>query len=238
MTTSCLTAESTGAVYRRLFIVGTDASIVNAMRVALRSSSGVDVFGVIDANRRSFRAAVREAQPDIVVVDGLSDARAGVERVREIRAEMPHAVVLLLSAPLDELALDQVLQARAIACLAEASRPEDAAPAALAASGLETVADGARATSTPVADGHGTGDGAAGAGATVRPAVQRSPLTAREFEILRAVAEGHTNARIARQLWVTEQTVKFHLSNVYRKLGVTNRTEASRHALMHGWIAR
>jgi DNA-binding NarL/FixJ family response regulator len=235
MTTSCLPAESTGAVYRRLFIVGHDASIVNAMCVALRSSSAVDVSGVID-DRGSVRAAVRKAQPDIVVVDGLSDAQAGVERVGEIREELPHAVVLLLSAPLDELALDQVLQARAIACLAEASRPEDAAPAALA-SGLEAVADGARATPAPVANGHGTGNGAAGAVDAVRPPPQRCPLTARELEILRAVAEGQTNARIARQLWVTEQTVKFHLSNVYRKLGVTNRTEASRSALIHGWIA-
>jgi DNA-binding CsgD family transcriptional regulator len=61
-----------------------------------------------------------------------------------------------------------------------------------------------------------------------------TPLTNREMEILRCVAEGHTNARIGRDLWVTEQTVKFHLSNIYRKLGVTNRTEASRYVLLHG----
>ena len=60
--------------------------------------------------------------------------------------------------------------------------------------------------------------------------------TARELEILRAVAEGHTNARIGRLLWVTEQTVKFHLSNIYRKLGVSNRTEASRYALVNGMV--
>jgi DNA-binding NarL/FixJ family response regulator len=64
-----------------------------------------------------------------------------------------------------------------------------------------------------------------------------TPLTARELEILRAVAEGHTNARIGRLLWVTEQTVKFHLSNIYRKLGVSNRTEASRYALVNGMAA-
>jgi DNA-binding NarL/FixJ family response regulator len=60
------------------------------------------------------------------------------------------------------------------------------------------------------------------------------PLTNRELEILKSVAEGHTNARIGRALWVTEQTVKFHLSNIYRKLGVANRTEASRYALVNG----
>jgi DNA-binding NarL/FixJ family response regulator len=59
------------------------------------------------------------------------------------------------------------------------------------------------------------------------------PLTDRELEILRYVATGYTNGRIARELWVTEQTVKFHLSNTYRKLGVSNRTEASRYAHLH-----
>ena len=63
------------------------------------------------------------------------------------------------------------------------------------------------------------------------------PLTDRELEILQLVAEGHTNGRIARELWVTEQTVKFHLSNTYRKLGVANRTEASRYAHLHNLTA-
>ena len=54
--------------------------------------------------------------------------------------------------------------------------------------------------------------------------------------MLCAAAEGHSNAQIGRQLWVTEQTVKFHLSNVYRKIQVTNRTEASRWAQVNGLL--
>jgi DNA-binding CsgD family transcriptional regulator len=61
-------------------------------------------------------------------------------------------------------------------------------------------------------------------------------LTRRELEILRLVAEGHSNSQMARMLWVTEQTVKFHLSNIYRKLEVANRTEASRWAQVHGLL--
>jgi DNA-binding NarL/FixJ family response regulator len=57
-------------------------------------------------------------------------------------------------------------------------------------------------------------------------------LTRREHEILSLVVEGRTNGEIAKVLWVTEQTVKFHLANIYRKLGVTNRTQASYRA--HG----
>jgi len=59
-------------------------------------------------------------------------------------------------------------------------------------------------------------------------------LTRREIEILRLVAEGHSNSALAKMLWVTEQTVKFHLANIYRKLDVANRTEASRWAHLNG----
>jgi DNA-binding NarL/FixJ family response regulator len=69
-----------------------------------------------------------------------------------------------------------------------------------------------------------------------RASTQACPLTRRELEILLLAAEGHTNGHIARSLWVTEQTVKFHLSNTYRKLGVANRTEASRYAHMHALV--
>jgi DNA-binding CsgD family transcriptional regulator len=55
-------------------------------------------------------------------------------------------------------------------------------------------------------------------------------LTRRELEVLRHVATGATNRTVASTLWVTDQTVKFHLSNIYRKLGVSNRFEASRWA--------
>jgi DNA-binding NarL/FixJ family response regulator len=62
----------------------------------------------------------------------------------------------------------------------------------------------------------------------------RRLLTRRELEILEYAAAGVPNAEIARTLWLSEQTVKFHLSNVYKKIGVSNRTEASRWAYEHG----
>jgi DNA-binding CsgD family transcriptional regulator len=61
-------------------------------------------------------------------------------------------------------------------------------------------------------------------------------LTQRELEVLRLVASGRTNRELGRQLWVTTQTVKFHLSNIYRKLGVANRAEAAQWAQAHGLI--
>jgi DNA-binding NarL/FixJ family response regulator len=61
-------------------------------------------------------------------------------------------------------------------------------------------------------------------------------LTKRELEILQLVADGSSNGQLAKKLWVTEQTVKFHLSNIYRKLQVANRTEASRWAHLNGLL--
>jgi DNA-binding NarL/FixJ family response regulator len=64
----------------------------------------------------------------------------------------------------------------------------------------------------------------------------RARLTRREIEILRLVAEGRSNREVAMLLWVTDQTVKFHLANTYRKLGVRNRFEASQWALARGLV--
>jgi DNA-binding NarL/FixJ family response regulator len=66
---------------------------------------------------------------------------------------------------------------------------------------------------------------------------QDPPLTEREHEILKAVASGLTTAAISKDLWVTEHTVKFHLTNIYRKLGVANRAGAVRYAVDRGLVA-
>jgi DNA-binding NarL/FixJ family response regulator len=61
----------------------------------------------------------------------------------------------------------------------------------------------------------------------VPTAADDAGLTEREVEVLALMAEGYSNTELARLLWVTPQTVKFHLSNIYRKLNVSNRTQAS-----------
>ena len=61
-------------------------------------------------------------------------------------------------------------------------------------------------------------------------------LTDKQAQILKAVARGLSNEAIGRELWLSEQTVKFHLHKVYRKLGLSNRTEAARWAYEHGLV--
>ena len=63
-----------------------------------------------------------------------------------------------------------------------------------------------------------------------------SGLTNRELEVLTLAAEGLANKQIAQRLWVTPKTIKFHLSNVFRKLDVSNRTEATRQAQRLGLL--
>ena len=66
---------------------------------------------------------------------------------------------------------------------------------------------------------------------------ERESLTAREVEVLRLIAEGLSNADVARRLWISVPTVKYHLSRIYEKVGVANRTGATRWALRHGLLA-
>ena len=72
--------------------------------------------------------------------------------------------------------------------------------------------------------------------ATEPDAGKQAGLSERELSILRALSDGLSNKQIAKQLWVAEQTVKFHLTNIYRKLGVSTRTEAVRHAYTHALL--
>jgi DNA-binding NarL/FixJ family response regulator len=214
---------------KRVFIIGSDSFIVPAMQFALEFAPDANVFGATHGQGR-VGEAIRQARPDVVIVDGVHRVQPHAQRLPEIREEAPGAIIVLLSGPLDEASLRAALEAGAVVCMsaslpvAEVQKPAETAPpralvAAIARQPIHAVANGTAPRETPPL-----------------PVAAPNPLTARELEILGAVAEGHTNARIGRLLWVTEQTVKFHLSNIYRKLGVSNRTEASRYALVNGMV--
>jgi DNA-binding NarL/FixJ family response regulator len=227
---------------KRLLIVGSDTFTEHAMRFGLRYSSGVNLLGVIDG-QGNIRQAIREAMPHVVMVDGLGDPSEGLARVCEIREEAPQATILLFSASLGDHALNEVLHAGAMVCLSRSPQlSEPAEPPATADGHANGDGKHAPVATTGSSDHHADGRGANGhlrvvphdaAPVTGAPQTPLCPLTRRELQILRAVSEGHTNARIASDLWVTESTVTFHLSNIYGKLDVSNRTAASRYALVN-----
>jgi DNA-binding NarL/FixJ family response regulator len=220
---------------KRLFIVGSDAFIVHAMRFALEYAPDANLFGMMHG-QGPVRDAIRRAEPDVVIVDGSDRRREHADLLPQIREEAPGALIILLAGLLEEAGLRVALDTGAVVCMPSSLRTRDLETRADERPQRALVATIAREPVHTVANGCNV-NGASHAADEAPPSPEPCPLTAREREILRAVAEGHTNARIGRQLWVTEQTVKFHLSNIYRKLGVSNRTEASRYALMTGLAA-
>jgi DNA-binding NarL/FixJ family response regulator len=201
---------------KRLMIVADHSFVVQAIRLALRQTAGFQVVGFFDG-RGSVRNALTELRPDVVLVDDMQETENALARLREIAEEAPQAKSLLLTLQMDSSWLEQAFDAGAQAVVSKTVHPVSLGTL------LREISHGNvvhRFEKRPVA-----------------VTDEDCPLTDRELEILKLVAEGHTNGRIARELWVTEQTVKFHLSNTYRKLGVANRTEASRYAHLNNLTA-
>lgn len=167
---------------------------------------------------------VEQHRPDLLVV-GVDDPgrrRELFEALRRARERRPGLKVIVLSPEDDPDAVQEAFEAGAAAYVLKTAHPDDVAAAVRQAFDRSVhLARSPRARQAP--PGAPTASGA---------------LTRREREILELVAEGLSNADVARTLWLTEQTVKVHLSRIYRKLGVSNRTEASRRAGLHGAASR
>jgi DNA-binding NarL/FixJ family response regulator len=164
---------------------------------------------------------VLTVQPDALVASmELPNAEMdGVECLRRARERVPGLRLVALSTQHDAFHL-----AAAAAAGAHAYLPKTVEATELATTVLECLANTDKNVTCISRARQLNGNGA-----TVQPA-----LTPRELEILYLVARGYTNAEIAERLWVTKWTVKFHLANAYRKLGVSNRTQAARFFFEHG----
>jgi DNA-binding NarL/FixJ family response regulator len=201
---------------KRVLIMADHTLVVHAIRMALRQTAGFQIVGFVDGRLAADDPLV-SLSPDVILVADMQDPADALARLREASELAPEAQCLLLTLDMDEERVSAAFDAGADAVVSKALHP--VAFGTL----LREIVQGnvvhrprARAAGSP-AD---------------------CPLTNREVEILRLAAQGLTNGRIARDLWVTEQTVKFHLSNVYRKLGVSNRTEASRYAIQTDLLPR
>ena len=195
---------------KRVLIVADHTLVVHSIRLALRQTAGFQIVGFIDG-RRCARPHLIELQPDVILFDEMRRPEDALARLREATSETPDAELLLLTAEMDDDWLEEAFAAGAGAVVSKTVHPI-AFGTLLREIVRHNVVQRPRARPA------------------VAPLAQECPLTSRELEILRLTAQGMTNAQIARELWVTQQTVKFHLSNTYRKLGVANRTEASRYA--------
>jgi DNA-binding NarL/FixJ family response regulator len=183
--------------------------------------TGVDVIAKATSSTAAL-VLVEEHRPDILVT-GLkmpSGEIDGLTLIRQARESLPSLRVVVLSMYDDPEHIDAAFAAGAAAYVIKTAHPDDIGATIRQAFEHSVFIPSARQplkADVPLTNGSG--------------------LTRREIEILRLVADGHSNMQLAQMLWVTEQTVKFHLSNIYRKLGVTNRTEASRWAQLNGLLS-
>ena len=188
--------------------------MLKAVRTVLEGSDGMEVVGAAETGTQVLRA-LRCTQPDVLLLDLRMQLMEGLSCLERVRAEFPAVKTVVFSAFDDAVTVDAALGRGAVAFISKAIDPRDLA-SALRQAFEGTVFTPARAETTRERIGEEVG------------------LSEREVEILAAVARGLSNQDIAKEMWVARPTVKFHLSNIYRKLNVTNRTEAARYAHRRG----
>jgi DNA-binding NarL/FixJ family response regulator len=182
------------------------------------SSAGVRVVGSTTSPRDAL-ALLAEHAPEILVLDA-NAAEGAIDSVALVRLALQRFVALRVIALVEDAAPECVaalLEAGATACLSGPLMPEDV-HATVRQFGRHSVR---LVWSHPMERAQDAAQGPGDVGERLHG------LTDREVEVLALVAEGRTNDQIGHSLGLRPDTVKFHLSNVYRKLGVTSRTAAA-----------
>jgi len=189
--------------------------VLQAVRLALEPHDDIEIVGQATSGSEVL-PRVGELEPDLVLLDIRMPGLDGFQVLDRLQESYPDIKVVMLSGVEDAELATEALRRGAKAFLGKGIDPAEVAPV------LRQVSEGTLAT-----ESFGV------AGFTERPADEFG-LTGREREILEQVAAGRSNKQIAREFWLSEQTIKYHLTNVYRKLGVSSRTEAARFAYDHG----
>ena len=201
----------------RVLIADDHRLMVEGTKQALERAGGFEVVGEAVSGVQVL-PLVRRLKPELVLLDLRMPQMDGLTVLSKIRKEFPDLKVAILSVSQDPELIQSALKRGANAYIVKSIDPDDLAGA------LRQALDGNVFTTAGVTEDPG------------ERAAKDAGLTDRELVIVRAVARGLSNEAISKELWVAEQTVKFHLTNIYRKLGVANRTEAARYAFEHGLV--
>lgn len=181
------------------------------IRRALELSDTIVVVGEVNVGSRVL-SAVAETEPDVVLLDIRMPELDGLACLERLRARHPDVAVVMLSTYGDAERVETARQRGATGYIVKSVNPLEL-PSLL----RQLVDTGEFAVLGLPSQAPEGGTASAG-------------LSERELSVLTAVARGLSNREIGAELWVTEQTVKFHLRNIYRKLGLSSRTEAARYA--------
>ena len=210
----------------RVLLVDDHAVVREGLRSYLELDEGLDIVGEASNGKEALRRA-RELRPDVVLMDLVMPEMDGVEATRSIREQVPGAKVIVLTSFIEEDKIIPAIQAGASSYLLKNVSAPDLVAAIQKAHVGQSQLDPAvarklmeRVTAPP---------------APKDPEAQLGELlTEREREVLRLIASGLSNKEIARDLVVSERTVKGHVSNILNKLGVQDRTQAALFAVRHG----
>jgi DNA-binding NarL/FixJ family response regulator len=205
-------------------LVADDHGIVRAgLKMLIERQDGMHVVAEADDGVAAVEAAIR-ARPDVAILDVSMPRMTGLQAAREIRAHCPETRVLLLSMHDDERYVFDALKAGASGYVLKRQADADLIEA------VRAVAAGGRFMSAT-----------ADAGA-IEELIERGedqphdPLTPRELDVVKLIAEAYTNRQIAEILKVSEKTVESHRANVLGKLGMRDRVELVRYAIRRGLV--
>jgi DNA-binding NarL/FixJ family response regulator len=200
----------------RVVIADDHRLVLDGIRRALEADGSFEIVGETQSGTQVLPLVTR-TKPDLVLLDVRMPHMDGLACLDEIRRRHPEIKVVMLSASQSGDLIEAALRRGAAAYVVKSVDPEDLPGT------LRQALEGNVHTAVGVESEERSGAKALG-------------LTEREVTILGALARGLSNDEIAKEFWVAPQTVKFHLTNIYRKLGVKNRTEATRIAYQHGLV--
>jgi DNA-binding NarL/FixJ family response regulator len=185
------------------------------LRTAIDSDLGFEVVGDAATGTEAVARAL-ELQPDVVVMDVQMPERNGIEATRDIVTQSPHIGVLMLTMFEDDDSVFAAMRAGARGYLLKGSDHDEIVRAIRAVNSGEAIFGPAIATRLMAYFSASAGG----------PAQAFPELTAREREVLELIAQGHSNAAIAQQLVLSQKTVRNHVSNIFTKLQVLDRSQA------------
>ncbi len=194
----------------RILIVDDHAIVRSGLAQLLGTAADLELVGAAASGEEAVRMSA-ELHPDVVLMDLSMPGMNGSSATARLLADHPDTHVLILTSFSDQSSIVDALEAGAQGYLLKHSEPE------IILSAIREV----------VVGGSPLDPKAARVLIEGRRKKVESPLTNREEEVLQMVGAGLANKAIARQLGITERTVKAHLTNIFQRLGVTDRTQAA-----------
>jgi len=201
----------------RVLLADDHPVVRSGIKAELDGAEGIEVVGEASSGEEALRL-VEELRPDILVLDVVMPGMDGVEATRLLQERHPELRILALSAYEDNEYVFGLLSAGAVGYVLKEEALDTIVEAICAASRGETWLS-KRVQEKVVR--RATGE-------------EEVPLTGRELEVLRLMARGWSNREIARELFISEGTVKNHVTNIYARLGVHSRAEAVAWAWQQG----